>query len=175
MASNFTANYQLNQWEAEDAVRRVDFNEDNAKIDAAIKAVDQRVDGKADTSALSSLSSRVDSLAGTVSAQGNVLNGKGNCQIQLTTYVGTGTDVNTIPLPSNTLLVIIHGQRNQLAAARGATDILCHGGSGSGGNVIAQWTDSSLTLTARSGDFTGSHATCNQLNVTYYMVIFRTA
>lgn len=32
-----TTNYQLNQWEASDYVRRTDFNEDNAKIDAALK------------------------------------------------------------------------------------------------------------------------------------------
>jgi len=38
MPSNFTPNYQLNQWEADDRVLRVDFNEDNAKLDAAIKA-----------------------------------------------------------------------------------------------------------------------------------------
>ena len=43
MASNYTPNYQLCQWEAEDQVRRADFNTDNARIDAAIKAVDSRV------------------------------------------------------------------------------------------------------------------------------------
>ena len=34
-----TTNYQLNQWAAADAVRREDFNADNAKIDAAVAAV----------------------------------------------------------------------------------------------------------------------------------------
>ena len=33
---NKTPNYQLNQWEASDKVQRVDFNADNAKIDAAL-------------------------------------------------------------------------------------------------------------------------------------------
>ena len=33
-----TRNYQLNQWAAGDKVQRVDFNADNAKIDAAVKA-----------------------------------------------------------------------------------------------------------------------------------------
>jgi len=36
MPSNFTPNYSLNQWEASDKVQRVDFNADNAKIDAAL-------------------------------------------------------------------------------------------------------------------------------------------
>ena len=34
-----TTNYQLNQWAEEDAVRRTDFNADNAKIDAALAAL----------------------------------------------------------------------------------------------------------------------------------------
>ena len=36
MASNYTENYGLCQWEATDQVLRTDFNEDNAKIEAAI-------------------------------------------------------------------------------------------------------------------------------------------
>lgn len=32
-----TANYQLNQWDGEDRIMRVDFNSDNAKIDAALE------------------------------------------------------------------------------------------------------------------------------------------
>lgn len=33
-----TTNYQLNQWEENDYVRRTDFNEDNAKIESALSA-----------------------------------------------------------------------------------------------------------------------------------------
>lgn len=36
MATNYTTNYQLNQWEPTDQVLRTDFNADNAKIDAAL-------------------------------------------------------------------------------------------------------------------------------------------
>ena len=36
MASNYTDNYQLCQWEATDQVQRTEFNADNAKIDAAL-------------------------------------------------------------------------------------------------------------------------------------------
>ena len=36
MAANYTANYNLCQWEATDQVLRTDFNQDNAKIDAAL-------------------------------------------------------------------------------------------------------------------------------------------
>jgi len=36
MPSNYTSNYNLNQWEPDDRVLRTDFNADNAKIDAAL-------------------------------------------------------------------------------------------------------------------------------------------
>ncbi|MEA4814323.1 hypothetical protein SDC9_131243 [bioreactor metagenome] len=36
---NTTTNYQLSQWEASDRVMRTDFNDNNAKIDAALKAI----------------------------------------------------------------------------------------------------------------------------------------
>ena len=37
MASNYTENFGLCQWEATDQVLRTEFNEDNAKLDAALK------------------------------------------------------------------------------------------------------------------------------------------
>ena len=45
MASNYTEKYKLCQWEATDQVLRTDFNEDNAKLEAALKALE---DSKAD-------------------------------------------------------------------------------------------------------------------------------
>ena len=38
MSTNHTTNYDLNQWEGTDKVLRTEFNDDNAKIDAALKA-----------------------------------------------------------------------------------------------------------------------------------------
>ena len=34
-----TVNYQLNQWDAADPIRREDFNADNAALDAALAAI----------------------------------------------------------------------------------------------------------------------------------------
>lgn len=68
MASNYTENYGLCQWEATDQVLRTDFNEDNAKVDAAIAG---------NTAAIVALTGQL--------AQ------KGNCQIETFTYIGTGT------------------------------------------------------------------------------------
>ena len=79
-----TKHYQLNQWAAGDKVQRIDFNADNAKIDAAIKAVDTKADTRAAQTAL-------DALASTVSGHTAALAGKGNCQIAAGTYTGDGT------------------------------------------------------------------------------------
>ena len=46
---NRTTNYNLNQWEADDKIQRVDFNGDNAKIDGALAGLAR---SKADLSAL---------------------------------------------------------------------------------------------------------------------------
>ena len=43
MATNYTANYGLCQWEPEDNFLREEFNQDNAKIDAAIKATEEEI------------------------------------------------------------------------------------------------------------------------------------
>ena len=42
MASSYTANYGLCQWAPENAFLREEFNQDNAKIDAALKAAEER-------------------------------------------------------------------------------------------------------------------------------------
>ena len=41
MATNYTTNYDLCQWEPTDPVIRTDFNADNAKIEAALTALDE--------------------------------------------------------------------------------------------------------------------------------------
>ena len=63
MASNYTTNYQLNQWEPTDAVQRVEFNQDNAKVDAALKALSDQVVQKANQSALNTVISAVNQKA----------------------------------------------------------------------------------------------------------------
>ena len=70
MASNYTTNYQLNQWEPTDAVQRVEFNQDNAKLDTALKSLSDQVVQKADQSALNTVISAVNQKAdaSTVSA-----------------------------------------------------------------------------------------------------------
>ena len=108
MPSNYTANYHLNQWEPGDKVLRTDFNEDNAKIDAAIKAeadaLTQAMAAKADKTAL-------DALSQTVSGQAGTLARKGNCQIYFSSYIGDGNypvgTYHTINFPGKPVFVVV--------------------------------------------------------------------
>ena len=43
--TNHTQHYQLSQWDGADRVLRQDFNEDNAKIAAALEALQTGIDG----------------------------------------------------------------------------------------------------------------------------------
>ena len=63
MATNYTTNYDLCQWEPTDAVQRVEFNADNAKLDGALKALSDQVVQKANQSALNTLVTAVNQKA----------------------------------------------------------------------------------------------------------------
>jgi hypothetical protein len=63
---NKTSNYQLCQWDGDDRILRTDFNEDNAKIDAALKSqansiagINSTLSGKANTSTVTSLTNKL--------------------------------------------------------------------------------------------------------------------
>ena len=106
MATNYTTNYQLNQWEPADAVQRVDFNADNAKVDAALKSLSDQVVQKANQSALNTVISAVNqkadaatvsSLSQTVAGHTAAIAQLGNCEIYYTTYKGDGTGGEDAP------------------------------------------------------------------------------
>ena len=69
MASNHTEHFSLNQWLPDDQVKRTDFNEDNAKIDAALNDLSDGLaaarEEKADQSALEALAAEVAKKANT--------------------------------------------------------------------------------------------------------------
>ena len=92
MASNYTENYALCQWEPTDQVQRTDFNADNAKLDAALAALDS---GKADQSALDSLTQTVSQKA-SQSALDAVI--AAIPKVAAGTYIGDGTQNRKISL-----------------------------------------------------------------------------
>jgi len=127
MVSNYTANYHLNQWEPEDQVRRIDFNADNVKLDAALTK-------KADASELAALRSAVDQKAeqSALEELGQKVSGQGaklealNCQVYWGTYRGDGMCIRdegyegqTITFPGTPLAVIIVGDSKTLVMVDG--------------------------------------------------------
>lgn len=95
MASNYTENYGLCQWEATDQVLREEFNWDNKKLDSALK----------------NLANQNTSLAATDALLEIALSKCGNCQIYTTTYTGQGGSLakQSIEFPWLPLVVIIMG------------------------------------------------------------------
>ena len=105
MSTNHTTNYDLCQWEATDQVLRTDFNQDNAKIDAALAA-------KAEAAALNSLTQTVSQKANqtTLNNLTQVVNQKADQsalnaaiaaipKVAVGTYIGDGTQNREISLP----------------------------------------------------------------------------
>ncbi len=190
MATNQTTNYQLNQWEPTDAVQRVDFNADNAKVDAALKALSDQVVQKANQSALNTVISAVNqkadastvaSLSAQLSAEvsqrqaaDSLLQAdlalKGNCQIYFTSYVGDGTYTKTLTFPGKPLLVIAQGTNMLLHAAYGNVNVMSRTNGQGGELCMASWGENSLTWT-----FEHPHYASNQSGETYVVIAFLAA
>ena len=144
---NRTNNYNLCQWEETDRVQRTDFNEDNAKIDAAIKA-------EAETRA----------------AETHALAQSRNCQFYYATYVGTGTSgesgPNRLVFPRKPIFVLVEGDRAQNFSAIWGSPYApeCHS-SADPGVLNLSWGEKSLSW------FSGIAPTrqLNEKGVTYYV------
>ncbi len=99
---NQTTNYNLNQWDAADPVRREDFNSDNAIIDAALKAA---------ADARAAVDKRADGLEAVLAEHTAQIAKLGNCQVYTTTYVGNGQcgeeHPSTLTFPQKPLLAFV--------------------------------------------------------------------
>ena len=189
MATNQTTNYQLNQWEPGDAVQRVDFNADNAKVDAALKSLSDQVvqkanqsalntvisavNQKADASTVSSLSSQLSSEIAqrqeTDSSMQAILAKKGNCRIYFTSYTGDGATSHSHTFPSQPLAVLISGSRFQFTTLRG-TEIAYPMEGGNPWRAALTWDDLTLTITYDSSSGGGDYKIGNEAGAVYYLL-----
>ena len=108
MSTNHTTNYNLNQWEATDKVLRTEFNEDNAKIDAALA-------GLAGTAAEHTAA---------IAQHAAAIPALGNCQIYTTSYVGNNksgaANPTTLTFPHKPMfLMVFSGYRHIMAFPEG--------------------------------------------------------
>ena len=81
-----TTNYNLNQWEAEDVIKREDFNADNAAIDAAIKAASTAA---ATAQSTANTAQSTANSAGSAASAANT-NANGRARFAHGTYAGSG-------------------------------------------------------------------------------------
>ena len=99
MASNYTSNYQLCQWEGTDKVLRTDFNGDNAKIDAALKANADAIAAKAAQTDLEEVAEDLAAETTAREAADTALEAKvGLHLLQTATHDGTSVSLMSVPL-----------------------------------------------------------------------------
>ncbi len=140
MSTSQTPNYGLHQWAGEDQFKRTEFNEDNAKLDAALhglrgdvdakatqtalNALTTTVNGKAEQTALDALTARMNGKAeqSALNSLSAVVNGKGNCRIVTGSYTGTGgggaSNPNTLSFDGKPLFVVVTGGNLMLSLVR---------------------------------------------------------
>lgn len=146
MATNHTANYNLNQWQATDPVLRTDFNEDNAKIDAALKSLNAA--SQQHTTQLSQLQTS--------------LSKHGDCKLHYTIYEGDGSVSRTFTFPHKPVYLFLYGRSNvNLMIPRGAP--FCYLDNVS---VNLSWSEKSLTITTRGS----ADPEFNTESNTYYLL-----
>ena len=152
MASNYTENYGLCQWEATDQVRREEFNQNNAKVDAALNKQGQEIQEEINirTKAILEIQEKT-----------------GNCKVESSTYIGTGTSGETgkasITFPSEPFLVI-------LADGNGGAYCLYkemnYSISSPQGDIYFQWSGNTVSWYANFG------AVVNAKDVSYPVIAF---
>jgi len=191
MPSNFTPNYQLNQWEADDQVLRVDFNADNAKLDAAlkaeadaraaaVKAVDQRVNelsaGKADISVAASLSALQGTVTALQAAVGQKQDAVSAVRIAVGSYVGNNASSRYISVGFQPKAVLVIDSQGIAGICPGSGNYTFGGLAVTGKPVILKETPKWICIEISSDGFrvyqksydNVSASNCNQSNHSYH-------
>lgn len=162
MPTNHTTNYNLSQWEPADQVRRVDFNADNAKIDAAIQAVNVKVDGKADVSALEALTQKVTAQETTLAEHTASMTKLGNCILDIRSYRGGGSGEQSFTFAHQPIVVFVVGDSSCMMMAYGNSKAAVLSGGTSSAEASLFWVGNTLTWQDTGG--------CNTRNMTYRVV-----
>ena len=153
MASNYTENYGLCQWEATDQVLREEFNQDNAKVDTALEALDNLVTQHGEQ----------------LSAQEAAIAKLGNCTIYYTTYTGTGTTTPKQTFPGKPLVVMVAESQKgySFIAWRGMQVVLPHHQQSGILELPLTWGEDFLSWSHDSSAERG----LNESGTTYQMIV----
>ena len=104
--AQYTANYQLHQWEPQDTFLRTDFNQDFQRLDTALAGVRAVADGKVAPAALAA----VEALANQ------------KCRVIIGSYIGSGELTQTIALGVRPKVVVIDNTQRPSTALELALD-----------------------------------------------------
>ena len=157
---NKTTNYQLNKWEITDRILMQDFNSDNDTIGAALKAHDDDI-----------------------AALETAVAGKGNCQIEYQTYIGTGTsgagNPTTLTFSAQPLMVVIFGCGTLMITSPQLTQCIftSYNTNFQPSNFSPTWNGNQLSMYS-AGSGTGVSNPSNQMNTinqTYIVLAFYNA
>ena len=147
MASNYTENYGLCQWEATDQVLREEFNENNKKVDTVLGILSQ-----------------------TVAQHSEAIAGFGNCRLYFATYTGNGALSRTYTFPAPPVMVFRQGPRFISIMVKGSPDAFNYHSAENWGGT-ATWNGNSMTITYTNTEIGGgNYKSGNQSGTTYYMV-----
>ena len=177
MASNHTEHFSLNQWLPDDQVKRTDFNENNAKIDAALNDLSGGLAEKADQAALDALAAEVAKKA-TTAALETVSKKLAAMPCLVTgTYTGDGTDSRLISLGFQPKALLV--MREEGYSARPYTDDY-YGGLALPGKPVCLQTSygTDYILTIESKGFrvyynNSRHTISNQKEANYYYLAWK--
>ena len=177
MASNHTEHFSLNQWLPDDQVKRTDFNEDNAKLDAALNDLSGGLAEKADQAALDALAAEVAKKA-TTAALETVSKKLAAMPCLVTgTYTGDGTDSRLISLGFQPKALLV--MREEGYSARPYTDDY-YGGLALPGKPVCLQTSygTNYILTIESKGFrvyynNSRHTISNQKEANYYYLAWK--
>lgn len=156
MATNHTANYNLNQWEATDPVLRTDFNEDNSKLEAALTA----------------LNTTAQQHTAQLAQQSAQLAVCGNITFTTTSYVGTGRGkTSSLTFSQKPIFIYICGPEEgaNLFLMQGQTQSMGHGSLGSYSNNTVTWDGNSVSWISMIDN---ESSQCNRKDVTYLVLAF---
>ena len=149
--ADYTEHYQLHQWEPEDSFLRTDFNQDHQKLDDALHGLAQQ-DAAINNS---------------ISALELTMAGFGNCCIEHSFYVGTGTSGQSgkasITFPKEPFLVILvnnNGQAYFLYKGMSTTV------DSPQGDIYFQWSGNTISWYANFG------SVINVLGISYRVIAF---
>ena len=177
MASEYTANYELPIWAADDAFLREEFNEANQKIDGALA-------GKAGKTELAAAKTNLEAQIGAVdaalAAKADTADLAAKCEIVTGTYTGNGAASRTIALGFKPKAVYVCREDGTTADTNQSAVKLCYGGLAldglplqNEGNTILSVAGNGFTVALKNESNLSVRIVSNYSGYVFHYIAFR--